>query len=265
MNTNIKFLLGLLGYLPFSAIALYNGNPSLPMMPEHGAFISKEDWYGLKIGYLFDDVYDRKVNLAGQHMGDAHKKVRKYKALSNFGVITFNGNDRIEIFGLLGTMSSHLTQVPFKDTTITYHIKPQFTWGVGGRAIIAYWGELQFAANAAYLKSDPHLSSVKVNGISYSTKHSQIDYTQWQIGLGFSYRLHAFIPYFGVDYSDFREKYKHLDALKFVIPSKQTTFKNSYMFGLFFGLGFVVNAFQVNFETRCINENGVSAHADFKF
>ena len=256
----------LLLLIPINAIALYDGNPSLPMMPEHGFFISKEDWLGLKIGYLFDYVYDRKLHLDGIDQGLSRKKVQKYESLSNFGSITANFNDRVEVFGLLGVMSSELSQKPFSNTKITYHSNNQFAWGVGGRAIVAYWGDLQFCVNAQYVKSNPHVSSLKVNGNSYSTHHTDIDYTQWQIGIGISYRFNWVIPYVGVDYSDFREKIAHLKSIKFVIPSAQVTFKNSEMFGIFLGFGFAAPlGFQVNMEARFINENALSLSMDFKF
>lgn len=259
-------LIFLLLLMPLSAIALYNGNPSLPMMPEEGLFISKEHWLGLKAGYEFNRVYDRKLHMEGQHLEHCTKKVQKYESLSNFGLVTLNFNDRAELFGSLGSLSSEISHHPFSDTKISYHSGTNFAWGVGGRAILAYWGDLQLSVNAEYVKSHPGLSSLKVNGKSYPTRHAEIDYCEWQVGIGVSYRFNWFVPYIGVDYADFRERIEHLDSIKFLIPSKHVTFKDTYPCGLFLGFGLAAQkAFQLNAEVRFINENAVSLSADFKF
>src|SRR3984957_1481348 len=148
--------------------ALYNGNPSFPMMLEQGAFISPEDWFGVKVGYQFDDVYDRKLRLAHRHMDGESKKVPAYDSISNQGVLTFNFNDRVELFGTCGVFSFDLTQSPFEETRVRYRAGTHLAWGIGGRAILAYWGDLQIGVNAAYLQSNLPLSSVRVNHESYS-------------------------------------------------------------------------------------------------
>lgn len=252
--------------LPLSLVALYNGNPSLPMMPEDGMFISKEDWLGIKMGYEFDDVYDRQLHMAGKVPDHSLEKVQKYHSLSNFGVLTLNLNDRFEVFGLLGSMSCKLSQHLFKNTKVSYDTQTHFAWGAGARAILAYWGDLQLALNAAYVDSCLPLSSIKVNGSSYAKKQAQFDFCQWQVGMGISYRCSWFIPYIGVDYSDFRLKAEHLNGIGFLFPKKQVTFKEEYPMGLFFGFGISpTRAFNLNIEVRLINENALSFSGDFKF
>lgn len=261
----LLFLLSLL-VLPLHLFSLYNGNPSLPMMPEVGLFIPKEKWIGFKAGYQFDNVYDRKLHMEGQHLDGCRKSVQKYESLTNFGVATINFNDRVEVFGNLGSMSCEISHHPFSDTRISYHTPTHFIWGVGGRAILAYWGDLQVALNAAYAQSDLQLSSLKVNGSSYPKGHAEIDFSEWQVGIGVSYRLKWFIPYIGADYSDFRARIEHLDSIELLIPSKHVTFKETYPLGIFLGFGLSPHrAFSFNAEARFINENAVSLSADFKF
>jgi hypothetical protein len=261
----LRLLFSLL-FLPLSLSALYNGNPSFPMMPDDGAFISKEYWIGLKAGYEFDDVYDRHLHMAGKTPDHSQKKAQKYDSLSNFGVVTLNLNDRVEIFGLLGSMSAKLSQNLFEDTKVSYATQTDFAWGAGGRAILAYWGDLQLGLNASYVWSNLSLSSLKVNGRSFAKEHTQFEFREWQVGIGVSYRFRWFIPYLGVDYSDFRTRIEHLNSIKFLFPEKHITFKEAYAMGLFFGFGISpVKAFNVNVEARLINENALTVSADFKF
>ncbi len=249
-----------------SAFALYNGNPSLPMMPETGAFIPRECWFGLKAGYECDFVYDRKLHMDGHHLGHCSRSVPKFESLSNFGVVTFNFNDRVEIFADLGSMSSEISHRPYSNTTISYQTSTHFTWGVGGRAILAYWGDLQLSANATYIATDSPLYSLKVNGESYSTRHAAFDLREWQIGIGISWRFKWIIPYIGADFSDFRARIDHLNSINFLIPGNHITVKDSYPCGIFLGVGLSpTRAMNVNFEARFINENAVAVSADFKF
>lgn len=261
----IPLLLTLL-FTPLSAFALYNGNPSLPMMPEEGMFISKEAWFGFKLGYQFDYVYDRKLKMNGQHLEHGSREVQKYDSLANLGVVTFNFNERAELFGTFGAMSSHLTHHPLPGTKISYHTHTNFTFGVGGRAILAYWKEIQLSLGASYLQSYPSLSSLEVNDRSYSTHRSNVDFSAWQVGLGTSYRVKWFIPYIGVDFNEFREKISRLDSLKEILPSKHATFKDVYPFGLYVGFGLSPDrAFSMNAEVRFISENAFTLSADLKF
>jgi hypothetical protein len=248
------------------AFALYNGNPSFPMMPEEGMFISNEVWFGIKIGDQFDWVYDRRLHMAHRHVDEQRKKVQEYESLSNQGVLTFNFNDRVEIFGSLGAMSFELSQRPFEDTKVSYHTHMHFAWGVGGRAILAYWGDLQVSINAGYLQSNLPLSSVEANGKSYEKKHTVAEFREWQIGAGLSYRYAWFIPYLGFDFSDFRMKIEDLSSLKFLFHRNHIVFKETYPFGIFLGFGLSPEkGFNINFEARFINENALSVSGDFKF
>lgn len=250
--------------LPFSAYALYNGNPSFPMMPEEGIWISKDSWLGIKAGYAFDDIYDRKLKMETHR--SFRKKVQKYTSLSHCGVGTFTFNQRVELFSTVGTMSCQLTHTPLSETRVTYHTQTHVTWGVGGRALLAYWGDLQLSINAVYMQANLPLSSLKVNKMSFSHKRTEIDFREWQIGMGISYYFGLLIPYIGVDYSDFRAKVEHLNPLQFLFPKKHVTFKEAYATGIFLGFGLCPHhAFNLNVETRVINENGISVSADFKF
>jgi hypothetical protein len=261
-----RFIFFILALLPLCVDALYNGNPSFPMLPEEGMFISKEKWFGIKTGYEFDRVYDRKLHREGRGIEHSRKKVRKSESLSNFGVITLTFNERVELFGDLGAMSCKILQSPRPDMQVNYHSDTHFAWGAGGRAILAYWGELQFGVNASYVASDLPLSSLEVNHHSYHKRHVEIDFREWQVGIGVSYRVRWFTPYITVDYSDFRARIEHLKVLEFLFPKKHVTFKETYPIGI--ATGFALSpdrAFNLNVEVRMINENAVSLSADLKF
>ncbi len=253
-------------FLPISVFALYNGNPSFPMMPEGGIFTSKDNWFGVKAGYEFDDVYDRKLHRKGHAAAHIRKKVEKYDSLSNFGVLTLNFNQRVEIYSPLGAMSCEITQIPLSGTRITYHTLTHFAWGIGGRIILAYYGDLQIGVNASYVQANLPLSTLQMNGRALHKQGANAHFREWQVGAAISYRVNWFIPYIGLDFSDLRTRIVHLKALKSLFPNDHVTFKESYTTGIVMGFGLTAErVFNLNFEARVINENAVTVSADFKF
>lgn len=266
-RTNLIIALVLLLFVPQGKLlCLYNGNPTFPMMPERGAFISKNAWLGVKGGYEFDDVYDRKLQLVGQGLPDVRKEVQVSDSMSQFGVLTLSFGDRVEIFSTLGTLCLDIMHHPYKNEKVSYKTKSDFAWGVGGRVLLVYWGDVQLGVNASYVASDLSLSSIKVNSQPYSKEGSEVDFREWQVGIGASYRWNWFIPYLGVDYSDYRARFQYLDSLRALFPSRHVTFKDRYPMGIYFGFGLSPErAVNVNFEARLINENAITASADFRF
>ena len=247
-----------------SAFALYNGNVSLPMMPHRGVFISKNACFGCKAGYELDFVYQSHLELDTQPF--SKKQIHDYNSLTQFGVLTLNFNDRVEIFGNLGALSCHWNHRIDSTHKISYKADPSWAWGVGGRAILAYWGDLQLGVNASYVQSHPSLSSVKVNGQAFSHKGAHIDINPWGVGAGVSYRFGWFIPYIGINYLHQILEVEDLDSLAFLLPKEKTQCKNEQPMGLFLGMGVGPEVgFSMNVEARLINEYGCSVSADFKF
>lgn len=260
----LLYQISLLLLAPLSAFALYNGNVSLPMMPQEGVFISKNACFGFKVGYELDWVYDCDLDLDSHHL--SKKQTHDYESLTQFGVLTLNFNDRVELFGNMGSLSCHWNHRVDATHKISYVGDPTWAWGVGGRAILAYWGDLQLGINAAYVQSHPSLSSLKVNGRSYSHKSVKIDLNPWQVGAGVSYRLGSALPYIGIDYLNQTIEVESLKSLAFLLPHERTLFKNKQPLGLFLGVGLgLERGWNVNAEARFINEYGCSVSADFKF
>jgi hypothetical protein len=241
--------------LPLSGFALYNGNPSLPMMPERGVWISKDAWVGLKVGALVDWVYDCPLE------GHGHN----YQSLGEWGVLTLNFSDRVELYTTLGTLSCSWHQSQ-EGSSISYQTGSDFAWGIGGRALLAYWGELQLSLNAAYEQASSPLSHLNVDGQSYSIAGASIDFNPWQIGAGVSYRCGWLVPYIGVDYLNLTLEAEELRSIAFLIPRERSFFTAPQPWGLFFGFGIAPPVgVNLNLEARILSEYACSASADFKF
>ncbi|MBS0653816.1 MAG: hypothetical protein JSR39_09890 [Verrucomicrobia bacterium] len=252
--------------LPFGRMeALYNGNPSFPMMPEQGLFFKKDAWVTIKAGYEWDDVIDRNLTVH-EHRPRLKREVKDYAAMGNFGSLTLGCNDRVELYGLFGAEEADIHYRPYSDVRLKFQTHQCFAWTVGGRAILAYWGDTQLGIDAKYFQFNPHIHSLKLNGKSLHPEGAFYHYREWQVGLGVSHRIKLFIPYAGLKYSDVRAKFHHLKALSWIFPDKHFTMKNKHPMGVFLGLGLSFDrALNINFEARLYDETGITASADIRF
>ncbi len=257
----------LLGFfLPWVASdALYNGNPAFPMMPECGFFIGKNSCFSLKAGYEWDDVFNRKLQIKG-HPDHVHRKVPTSELLGNFGVVTIGVADRVELYSTLGALSSDFHQRPRPGTTVKFKTNDQWAWSIGGRVILAYWGDIQLGVDAKYFCYSPEVDHLRVNASTVHGSGAGFHYREWQVGAGVSYRSTLFCPYAGVKYSNVRSKFYHLNAIQAIYPHKHFTLENKYPMGLFIGLGLCLKkGFDLNAEARFLDETAVTVSSDFRF
>lgn len=213
------------------AVALYNGNPSMPKMPESGFFIGPDVFVGTKIGYLCD-VIDRS---AAHIQGEWENHSSRYTSLVHQGILTLNWGDRFELFGGMGTQERAL-----KDTKARADVS-SFVWSVGMRALVAYWGNWELAASASSLKSLPF--------------HADAKQLSWQVGIGTCYRWGSLLPYLGMSYGHYQSTFSPILRCR-----------NAHSLGAFTGIGLGLSkGFNLNMETRVFSEYGGSVSVDLKF
>ncbi len=245
--------------------ALYNGNPSFPMMPEEGLFFKKDTWITIKMGYEWDDVFDRNLKVCG-HRPHLKREIKNYAAIGNFGGITLGCNDRVEVYGMFGAEEANVDYEPYSGLQLKFRTDQCLAWTVGGRAILAYWGDVQLGIDAKYFEFNPHIHSLKLNGCAINPGGALYNYREWQIGLGVSYRVSLVIPYVGLKYSDVAAKFHQLKTLSWVFPEKHLTMKNKCPIGIFLGVGLSLDrALNINFEARFYDETAVTASTDIRF
>ena len=242
-------------------IAMYNGNPSSPMMPEQSIFFT-HSWFSLKAGYEFDNVFDRKLKMESHHL---HAKDNKYTSRGQFGVLTMVLCDRVEFYSGLGSLQSTLTQ-KVDEERIYYDLDRHFAWSIGGRALFAYWGDLQFGLTASYLHFFPDLHSISVIRKIFPKDDAELHYHEWQVGAGFSYHIWWLFPYAGVVYSNAQAHFMHLKSLQSFFPKNKFTLESEKNYGIIVGLGLAPEiGFAVNVEGRFIDETALTVSADVRF
>jgi hypothetical protein len=80
-------------FFSFPLLAIYNGNPSGADMPELGVWISEDEWWGIKLGYEWDDTFEKRVEVENRQ-SSVRDRYDTYASLKNQGVLTFNVSDR---------------------------------------------------------------------------------------------------------------------------------------------------------------------------
>ena len=245
-------------------VALYNGNPSLPDMPEQGLFTRGDQCFGVKLGYELDATFSKRVKFDVEQQGSKIKDLLDtYHSTKQLGVITFNLIDRFEIYTLLGSMKLKMSQRPFKGSYVEYETDNELIWGVGGRVVLVYWDEVILGVNARYNGSHLDLSRLTINGTPLATSDAKMEYHEWQVGMSFSREIGPFIPYLGVAYASMHSDLKNLPIFA---NAERIELKNRNPFLLLLGVGMTSGkVMNLNLEVRMLGERALTASMDFRF
>lgn len=265
----IQRIIGLaigLAFCSFTKVlSLYNGNPSLPEMPEEGWLISKESWLDLKIGYEGDIVFDRCMHVHASHDNDVHN-INSYQSTMNSGTFTFGFSNRVELYFLLGSYQVELSQRLHNENHIHYDTDHHLGGLAGVRAIVGYWGETRLGLDAKYFMSTPDLAHLKLNGHHVPSDSAKMTDLEWQVGASLSHKVSFFIPYIGIKYSSAEIKLSHLHSLESALGTNHLRLKNKYPVGFVFGFGLSADrALAANLEARILDETAATLAVDFRF
>ncbi|NGX50673.1 MAG: hypothetical protein K1060chlam2_00522 [Chlamydiae bacterium] len=247
-------------------LALYNGNPSLPDMPELGLWISNDDWWGFKVGYEWDDTFEKRVKVVDR-VSSRNDRYDGFHAMKNIGTLTFNVIDRFEFYTFLGAMKIDLSQRPVRGTRLEYQTKRQMAWGLGGRIILVYWEKVVMGVNALYTGSHLTIDRILDNGIPRRSSGARLKYYEWQVGISFSREIGPLIPYLGIAYASMRSNLYNvpLDA-SFPFQIADEDLKNREPFILILGTGLTKGQFvSFNLESRLVGEKALTLSGHIRF
>ncbi|MCH9611850.1 MAG: hypothetical protein S4CHLAM102_03240 [Chlamydiia bacterium] len=249
--------------------AYYSGNPSTPNLMQSGLFTDEnQGWVGGGLGYIFDQINDRKVRLKTGSRNDFDR----FEITSNMGQVYFLIVNRFMGYGLLGAQEFSATQTSNPTTILQYISQENFSWGVGGKVLALELGPWGLGADAKYIASSNKWNTLTQNGALFPATNStpRISYTEWQVSLSTSYRTDFLVPYLGIGYYYTLATFKRLPA-NFYTPAdgiNRTQFKvtNQVRPGLIAGAAVTPGkgAF-LNIELRCIDSLAFSIQAALRF
>lgn len=152
-----------------------------------------------------------------------------------------------------------------------------FCWSVGGRATLWGYRCLAFGLEAQYFRASTTLNSFSdAMGYAYFNSNNQASYSEWQAGLGASYRFVSgcpevsMVPYLAVKWSGSQF---HVPPLTFTIPGIGATntytlrdLNNSRLWGYAVGMTATINSsFGVTVEGRWADESAVYVGSQLRF
>ncbi len=280
-----------------SALALPVGNPSEPILYTHGLYwgsyccepcdpcFSWFDAWNVRAGFYGDYVFNRhlEVDHKDHENGTDIDDVELY---TNSGYLVLNICDRVDIFGTLGATNLHIKTdasswgAPLSLMSELY-FKTDLSWSAGARAVL--WGCDCFTLGleGQYFQVNTeadYFVNYDSGQLNYFNENDSAHYSEWQVGLGVSYRIatncptFAMVPYAAATYA--RSKLD-LDDLRFATFSnfidddldlKLEDLDNKKPWGYAIGLSFTMcDLIGVTVEGRFAGEKALYVNGQIRF
>lgn len=270
--------------------ALPVGNPAAPELLKAGIFSCEEDCWGVKLGYRGDFVNNRKLKIRNDATGSSNQHFDDYSYHVNAGQLTVNIWDRLDVYGWVGETRTEANNtfaadllvpvVTVADINISGTTKHRTAWGVGAKAVLwecDRWTlglDVQYERLKARFDRITILNDVGTVGIIapvvvppvfiIDDPNIDVNFHEWQVSLGLSYRVCSLVPYIAIKYSNARGNFKDRDD---TVPADLgISLRSQKFWGGVVGLTLVdAERIQVTAEYRFVDECALSILADFKF
>ena len=213
--------------------------------------------FGAIVGVDIDYSYDRNL-----------KSMRDDTELTFYGakvgaVIMNKG-----LVYLLAGQASAKTEFSDNGAAVETETENGFYWGFGGSVALAEMkfdtgDRLIFGVDGWYRSADLDNDKAKIGGASIDPSSDEWRYSEYQIGLGVSYKLEFFVPYVGFKYADVSGDHSIRDdsGTTYSVDLDEEAF-----IGFFGGFSFSFGDIGlVSFETRLGDEVSFGANALIRF
>lgn len=205
-----------------SIYALPVGNPSEASLFLNGAWwestccepcdpcFSWCDAWSIRIGFVGDYVFNRHMELKK----GAHADIDTTQIFTNAGFLALNFCDRVDIFGKLGDSKLHIrTDARSWGSNVSLeselNFETYFSWGAGARATLWECNCFAIGIEGEYFQTNPDVNYFLNYNDGTLTYLNDADshYSEWQVGLGISYRFAtcyptlAMVPYAAIKWS----------------------------------------------------------------
>lgn len=261
----MKRLLALFFFFTLPLWAAPVGNPSAPQWIEKGFFIPEDWWGSARIGYEGDFVSNAKL----EQYSEGYGRVDTYEQETNSGTVTFNIENRVDLFAILGSSRANGDWRFVDPLQNVYRIELEtnydFLWGIGVRGILYEDEGICLDMGGRFEQCSCEPSWLTSNGVPQAVSHSMLFWREWQIDLDLSYEIDIFAPYIGVKYSNVRVELNGFDE-SISAKGNSNHFKNRVPLGIFIGCGLSSSKyFMLNVEGRLIDETAVTVSGDIRF
>lgn len=262
----IPFILTFLS-LVHSVTPFVSGNPGQPGLICQSIVRPENQKFSIRTAFLDDYVYSQHflAEFPDHEEGLEIEKLPVVKMSTEAGVLTFNFQQRLDVYGILGSSRLQMDQEIFG--------RRQFAWGVGAKTILFKTDCLRIGCDFKYFTTTQDPLYLVSSGIPLDVVSDlNLDYREYQGALGLSYQSGIFCPYILGTYLNakidpnihrFLVKVPGYDGL---VDPKFHSFLGATSWGMAVGASLVMeNKGTFSIESRFINQNGVDASLDIRF
>ncbi|MDR3623595.1 MAG: hypothetical protein P4L16_00440 [Chlamydiales bacterium] len=264
-----------ISFLGYSLHALPVLNPAAPALVKEGVFKCDAcDFWGLKLGYRGDFVFNRHYNVNGTDVA--------FALFANEGVIALNMWDRVDIYGFIGSASFNTEahpQDPNLGTLFDAFTTRSRTRTIGGLGVKAtIWEICWLGHGITYIGIDAQyewmgktsIDKATIQGINVNTNGVGRSYREGQVSLGVGHKIGTWVPYIAGKWSNARANASgQVGAEGSLTPGTVLNlgkYHASSQWGLAVGVSLVdAKRMLVTAEVRLIDETAMSIAADFRF
>jgi len=172
-----------------------------------GLFNNTQSFFNLSTTYLYDDVTNKEF-VSSSTTSDL-QNIEKFALQSQFGGISFNLLERLEVFGLFGVSRAKIDWGNNPDLDINSNAftdgktDKHFSWMAGARAIFLHWGAICLGAGFTYfdiptLKSDSAIFDTFIVPDDLGPQYFKL--REWQGDIGFAAKFGCLMPYIARQY-----------------------------------------------------------------
>lgn len=232
----------------------------------------------LRIGFAGDYVFNRHLEVGHHGGGDIDNTTLN----SNSAYLALNFCDRFDIFSRLGASRLHIktdatSWGALSSLESELGFETYFSWSLGGRISLWQWNCFTLGIEGEYFQTRPDIDYfLNYNdGVLTYFDDPRAQYSEWQVGLGVSYRFatscptFAFVPYAAVKWANSN---LDLDDFQFTIqsPTVQTLrFRDldaKKRWGYAIGVSFTMcDRLGVTVEGRFADEKALYVNGQFRF
>ncbi len=244
----------------------YSGNPALPSLAPESLTYCGNEWVKLRLEFQHDSTYDRKLRST-----DEGFRIDRFTIQADQGVATLAICDTAEIYASVGGAVFDFYARPGSPAQIhrEFQTFDRAIWSVGGRAILYDSYDTVIGLTANYQHAQPLMVWDGLHETMDPTQ-MQVEYSEWQVGLGIAQRIGLFTPYATATYSTVHGSatniQQNISPTAVNVPFDSFNLRSRHHAGAAFGVTIGnYESFYINFEARVFNESACTIAGGLTF
>lgn len=221
----------------------------------------------LRFGYWGYFCFDHKMKLQDG------PNIDNFEIFTNAGMLIFNINNRIDIYGAIGNSSiyfdSNIATFGFIGSgRLELQTDSSTSYSAGVRITLWEYEDTAIGLDARYFRTNPDIRRITVLASTSVFPDERIDitYREWQFGLSIAKKVKMFVPYFAIKWGDSDVSFDDAVVTLLGTPFALTDIRNREHWGVALGVTLVDCCnMTLNAEAQLRDEKSLSVNAQIRF